>query len=96
MRTHRCSDHKTSEEKEREDKRGIEEKRKYFQKGDIVVATDEYKRVVLKTPAFEGGEIVDFKDPWTWAGTKETSCAYVKMSCGCVEYINVGWLKKER
>jgi len=94
MKHNTCQEHKTSEQIEAEDHRSIEEKRLFFKIGNKIKANDEYRRIISKEPEFEGGIIIEFKDPYDFDEKTANSIANVEMPCGCTHVINTGWLVK--
>ena len=95
METKVCSEHMTPKQKARVDHRSLAEKRHWLRVGDVVFSTSEYKEM-MSEPDFEGGKIVEFDDPSDWEGNTASSVAYVEMPCGCVKYINTGWLTRNK
>ena len=96
--TTRCSKHKSPDELiNTDDKRTVEEKRRYFKEGDNVIATQEYRKLMntIGDPEFENGTIIAFREPVFWDGKSATSLAYVEMPCGCVHAINTHWIKRK-
>jgi hypothetical protein len=95
MKSNTCQKHKTPAEIEREDHRSVMEKRLQFSVGDKIKATTEFRRHCrTEEPEFEGGKIIEFKDPYDFDGKTATSLANVEMPCGCTHAINVSWLVK--
>ena len=90
-----CQKHKTTEQIRNEDHRTIEEKRGFLCTGDIIEATDEYLKVIDKEPVFQGGKIIEFKDPYSFDGNKATSLANIQLPCGCTHAINTSWIRKK-
>lgn len=96
METRVCSEHMNPKQKEHIDIRSLAEKRHWLRVGDVVFATNEYRRTMSQEPEFDGGKIVEFDDPSDREGNTASSVTYVEMPCGCVKYINTGWLTKNK
>ncbi len=98
METRVCSEHMNPKQKEEEkiDIRSLAEKRHWLRVGDVVFATGEYKKIMSQEPNFDGGKIAEFDDPSNSKNKTASSVAYVEMPCGCVKYINTGWLTRNK
>lgn len=99
MKYNTCQNHKTPDQIEKEDHRSIYQKRCLLSIGDKIKATTEFRKVMIgsyrpKEPVFEGGKIIEFKDPYDSDGKTAHSLANVEMPCGCTHRINTAWLVK--
>ena len=92
MKNYTCDKHLTEPRPKERLIRTLEQQRLGFEVNDRVELTDEYKKYV-NNQEMGIGVIVKFKDPYEWEQGHSTSL--VDWACGCNDWLDVGWLKKE-